>query len=141
MNRAQTAWVGAARQRGDFQRMAVRAISDMTYWTAMAQLRLGEREEANETFRSIYNYSIELEQTEPTIDYFATSLPTMLLFEEDLARRNHIEALVLRGQALLGLERTQEAIAILHDVLGLDSNHTAASDLLHQNQAHRVGSR
>ncbi len=141
MDRARTAWESAARQRGDFQRMAVLAISDMTYWTAMAQLRLGEREEANETFRSIYNYSIELEQTQPTIDYFATSLPTMLLFEEDLVRRNRIEALVLRGQALLGLEKTQEAIAILHEVLGLDSNHTAASDLLQQNQTHRVGSR
>ena len=96
-------WQRATRQRGDFQQMAVRRVSDMTYWTAMAYQRLGSPELATNLFREILNYSTELASTEAKIDYFATSLPAMLLFEEDLERRNQIEALFLRAQALSGL--------------------------------------
>ena len=54
-------------------------------------------------FQEIYDYSLELERQTPKIDYFATSLPAMLLFEEDLVRRQKISAKFLRAQALLGL--------------------------------------
>jgi hypothetical protein len=40
-----------------------------------------------------------LESTAQKIDYFATSLPAMLLFEVDLVRRNKHHALFLRSQA------------------------------------------
>jgi tetratricopeptide (TPR) repeat protein len=123
-------WQRAIRQRGDFQQMSVRRISDMTYWTAMAHVRLGAAEQAASLFREILEYSRTLESTEPKIDYFATSLPAMLLFEEDLQRRNQVEAGFLRAQALSGLESKDQAIASLIEVLRLDSNHTGAADLL-----------
>ena len=123
-------WHRATRQRGDFQQMAVRRVSDMTYWTAMAYQRLGSSELATNLFREILNYSTELASTEAKIDYFATSLPAMLLFEEDLERRNQIEALFLRAQALSGLGSNDEAVASLKDLLQLDCNHTGAADLL-----------
>ena len=50
-----------------------------------------------------------LERTEPRIDYFATSLPNMLLFADDLEMRNRIMARLLRAQAFAGLGRTAEA--------------------------------
>ena len=56
----------------------------------MAYKRLGEEAEAANNFHDIYEYSIQLEAKDPTIDYFATSLPAMLLLNEDLARRNTI---------------------------------------------------
>jgi tetratricopeptide (TPR) repeat protein len=123
-------WQRAIRQRGDFQQMSVRRISDMTYWTAMAHLRLGSSELATILFREILEYAIELEGTEPKIDYFATSLPAMLLFEDDLQRRNRVEALFLRAQALSGLENNDQAIASLTNLLRLDCNHAGAADLL-----------
>jgi tetratricopeptide (TPR) repeat protein len=125
-------WQRATRQRGDFQQMAVRTVSAMTYWTGMAHLALGNTTEASRIFQEIYEYSLELEHTEPKIDYFATSLPAMLLFEEDLVRRNRTEAIFLRAQALAGLGRPTESASLLQEVLKLDSNHAAAADLLGQ---------
>ena len=87
-------WLRAAQQKGDFQQMSVRDISDMTFWTGLALQRLGRQDEATALFTRIYDHSIELERTPPKIDYFATSLPAMLLFNEDLAQRNRIEATV-----------------------------------------------
>ncbi len=131
---AQSWWQRAARQKGDFQQMSVRAFSEMSYWSAMALQQLGETKEADELLRSIHAYSIELEATTPKIDYFATSLPSMLLFEEDLARRNTIEARFLRAQALAGMKKTAESAQLLNNVLSEDRNHSGAADLLRQIQ-------
>jgi tetratricopeptide (TPR) repeat protein len=129
---AREMWKHAARKQGDFQQMSVRTVSDMTFWTAMAQERLGQMEEARELFKEIHEYAEQLERRIPKIDYFATSLPTMLLFEEDLALRNKIEAKFLRAQAAFGLKRSAEAENLLKEVLDLDRNHMGAADLLEQ---------
>jgi len=127
-------WKRATAHKGDFQQMSVRSISDMTYWNAISHQRLGEGAEAEAILRSIYEYSNQLEQTEPKIDYFATSLPAMLLLNEDLVKRNGIEAKFLRAQALAGLDQTAEAATLLRGILGIDMNHTGAADLLDQIQ-------
>jgi hypothetical protein len=62
----------------------------MSYWSALAWQRLGENEKSDSLFRSIYDYSCQLEASLPDIPYFATSLPAMLLFEEDIAGRNNL---------------------------------------------------
>ena len=110
----------------------MRSVSDKTFWAGMAYARLGQDRHARELFQKIYDYSLELEQQNPRIDYFATSLPAMLLFENDLGKQNQIEAKFLRAQALLGLEREQEARALLREVLQLDRNHPGAADLVEQ---------
>jgi tetratricopeptide (TPR) repeat protein len=108
----------------------VQPVSDMTYWSALALLRLGRETEAHELLQAIESYSRELESQTPKIDYFATSLPAMLLFEEDLARRNQIEAKFLRAQAYFGLDRMPEAAVLLNSVLKMDRNRLCAADLL-----------
>lgn len=125
-------WRRAARYKGDFQQMAVRAISDMTYWSALAYQSLGEVDSAAALLQQIYDYSLELQSAEPKIDYFATSLPSMLLFEEDLRGRNAMKAHYLRAQALTGLGRTQEARQILEKLLIENGSHAGAADLLQQ---------
>jgi tetratricopeptide (TPR) repeat protein len=127
-------WKRATAHKSDFQQMSVRSISDMTYWNAISHQRLGEDAEAEAILRSIYEYSNQLEQTEPKIDYFATSLPAMLLLNEDLVKRNGIEAKFLRAQALAGWDRRAEAEALLREILDIDMNHTGAADLLDQIQ-------
>jgi tetratricopeptide (TPR) repeat protein len=129
---ASESWKRAARQTGDFQQMSVRSISDMTYWGAMANVELGRNVDADQTFQQILDYSIELERTEPKVDYFATSLPAMLLFEDDLVRRNEIEAKFLRAQALAGLGQTEESSSLLQRILALDGSHAGAADLQSQ---------
>ncbi|HKN21786.1 MAG TPA: DUF5107 domain-containing protein [Terracidiphilus sp.] len=129
---AEVYWTRATRQRGDFQEMSVRAVSEMTFWSAMASQCLGRKKEAAALFRSILEYAEQLEHQVPQIDYFATSLPAMLLFEDDLERRNRIEALYLRGQAFFGLGNTAQAVRCFNEVLELDRNHAGAADLLEQ---------
>lgn len=123
-------WERAAEYRGDFQQMQVHSISDMTYWSAQALVSLGRDKEARQMFQEIYDYSLDLEGQTPKIDYFATSLPAMLLFEEDLARRQQISAKFLRAQALLGLGQADQGLALLNEVRSLDENHSGAADLL-----------
>ena len=128
-------WTRAAHQKGDFQKMSVRAVSDMTFWSGLALQRLGRPDEARVLFTRIYDYSIELENTPPEIDYFATSLPAMLLFHEDLALRHRINAFFLRAQAFIGMNRIPEAQHLLDQVLALDASHPNAVGLLEYSKA------
>jgi tetratricopeptide (TPR) repeat protein len=130
LGRAAQHWQRAERQRGDFQQMQVWTYSEMTYWSALALRRLGRNEEADALFAAVLAYAEALEKQTPTIEYFATSLPTMLLFDEDLGKRQHITAMFLRAQALLGLDHHADAKAALDEVLRLDRSHAAARDLL-----------
>ena len=123
-------WRKAASRREDFQKMSVQPVSDMTYWSALALRRLGRDADAHALFISIENHATALENESPQIDYFATSIPTMLLFREDMVRRNLIEARFLRAQAYLGLDRQSEALALLHSVVEMDHNQIRAADLL-----------
>jgi hypothetical protein len=66
----------------------------------------------------------------PTIDYFATSLPAMLLFDEDLKRRQTITVRFLEAQALLGLGDERAGLDLLNEVCRMDNSYAAAVDLL-----------
>jgi tetratricopeptide (TPR) repeat protein len=132
-------WQQASREAGDFQQMSVLPVSDMTYWRGAAFKKLEQPEQADEVFRNIAAYADELEMQEPKIDYFATSLPTMLLFHEDLGHRNRVLAAFLRAQATYGSNGAAAAVPMLRAMLALDSNHAGASDLLQQAELGAVG--
>ena len=127
---AERHWTRAARQKGDFQQMQIQAVSENTYWSALALRRLGCEQDALHAFRAILDYSAHLQRQTPKIDYFATSLPAMLLFDEDLARRQTITARYLEAQARLGLDEEADGLRLLEDVLAMDNSHTGAIDLI-----------
>jgi tetratricopeptide (TPR) repeat protein len=127
---AERHWTRAACQKGDFQQMQTKTVSENTYWSACALRRLGREQDARDAFRTILDYSAHLQRQTPKIDYFATSLPAMLLFEEDLARRQTITARFLEAQARLGLGDEAEGLRLLEEVLAMDNAHTGAIDLL-----------
>ena len=112
--------------------MSVRAFSEMTYYSALALGRLGKKAAANKLLRDLLAYARQLDRAEAKIDYFATSLPTMLLFEDDLHHRQQTTALFLLAQAKLGLGRRGEAQQLLKKVLRRDRSHAAAADLLEE---------
>jgi tetratricopeptide (TPR) repeat protein len=123
-------WHSAATFKGDFQEMRVRAFSEMTYYSALSLEKLGERAKAGKLFKDLLAYAKTLRHTPSKIDYFATSLPTMLLFDDDLQFRQETTALFLEAQALLGLGKAARAKVLLHRVLERDPNHAPAADLL-----------
>jgi tetratricopeptide (TPR) repeat protein len=123
-------WERAAQGRGDFQHMSVKSFSEMTYYNALALRRLWRPEEAEKLLRDLLRYAEALAEQPVKIDYFATSLPAMLLFEDDLKKRNRVTATFLQAQARLGLGEIVTAQELLGQVLRLDRNHALAADLL-----------
>jgi tetratricopeptide (TPR) repeat protein len=127
---AEAAWRRAAEFRGDFQEMSVRTFSETTYYSALAWRKLGQNGKAIRLFKSLLGHARRLGKARAVIDYFATSLPTMLLFEDDLQERQQTTALFLEGQAWLGLGRGARARRCFRAVLERDPNHALAADML-----------
>ena len=80
---ARAAWRAAADADGDFASMATQAYSRQTIFSILALRRLGEDEAAVELIGRLERHIGDLASTPAQIDYFATSLPTMLLFTDD----------------------------------------------------------
>jgi tetratricopeptide (TPR) repeat protein len=134
-------WRRAADFKGDFQEMSVRKFSELTYFQAVAQQRLGCKEDARKTLLELEKYAKDLALAKAKIDYFATSLPTMLLFEDDLQRRQENTARFIQAQAAHGLGRHRSAEALLEEVLRIDPNHIGATDLLAQKSKRSASSK
>jgi hypothetical protein len=111
--------------------MSVRAFSEMTYFSALAWERLGKKAKSTRLLKDLLAYARALEKETAKIDYFATSLPTMLLFGADIQAVQVTTALFLQAQALLGLGQKPKARLLLADVLHRDPNHALAADLSH----------
>jgi len=119
----------SAAQRTDFQDMTVQPFSEMTYWSGLSMQRLGQLSEAQELFAAMLTYGQKLEQQKAKIDYFATSLPSLLLFEDDLEERQRIQARLLQAAALKGLLRPAEAHKLLEWIDVADPHNLFASAL------------
>lgn len=128
-NAAREHWLAAATFKGDFQEMSVRAFSEMTYYSALSRQKLGQGAQAKKLLRDLLAYAQGLQKAKAKIDYFATSLPTMLLFDDDLQFRQETTALFLQAQAQLGLGRKAKAASLLEMILRRDPNHALAADL------------
>lgn len=122
-------WKIAAAARGDFQEMRVRAFSELTYWSARACEKLDRKSEARRIFMALLAHARQLAKSPAKIDYFATSLPTMLLFEDDLQERQLTTAKFIAAQARLGLGDIAGARRLLREVLRRDPSHGPAADL------------
>ena len=131
--KAKQHWLAATSFKGDFQEMSVRTFSEMTYYSALAWEKLGQISKAKALFRELLAYAKQLQKSQAKIDYFATSLPTMLLFDDDLQFRQETTALFIQAQAQLGLSKKPAAKKLLAAVLKRDPNHALAADLRSHN--------
>lgn len=118
----------AASDRSDFQQMQAVDISENSYWSAKALQELGRDDEARQIYQQMIDRADEMRASEAEIDFFATSLPTMLLFEESLQRRVNIQADFLEAQARIGLKEPAGE-ELLRELLQKDRNHIGAIDL------------
>ena len=109
-----------------------RAVADshpitwLTFYAAMSLEALGRKTEADKLFEEIRTFAEHQIQADVKIDYFATSLPNLLLFEDNLQKRNHVDCLFLLALSELGMRNTERAVELLNEVLTLDCNHIAA---------------
>jgi tetratricopeptide (TPR) repeat protein len=97
-----------------------------SWFQALALRELGEEDAARVIFTELARFAEKKKTAVVRIDYFATSLPNLLLFDDDLDERNRIESLLLGALADHGLGRRDQAIDGLCQVTASDPNHQAA---------------
>ncbi|MGI8331246.1 DUF5107 domain-containing protein [Actinomadura scrupuli] len=122
-------WTLTATADGDFRQMSPQAFSETTRFSALAWRRLGRPGRAARLIDGLAAYLAELRGTPARIDYFTTSLPTMLLFDDDLQARQdtRVEFLAAQLAALRG--RRDTALAHLAEVLAREPAHLPARAL------------
>ena len=122
-------WMAAATFRGDFQEMSARNFSELTYYSALAWQRLGKKNKAEQLLKELLAHGVRLQKTPARIDYFATSLPLMLIFDDDIQFRRETTALFLQAQAWLGLGNHRRAKALVNRVIRRNPNLALAAEL------------
>jgi tetratricopeptide (TPR) repeat protein len=101
-----------------------------SYFQARALMVMDESAAAREVVQELARFAEEKMATVPKIDYFATSLPNLLLFDDDLERRNRIESTVLAALASDGLGKSEKAVELLEQVIAEDPNHVFAIEMV-----------
>ena len=95
-------WQEAAQSTGDFTKMSETPFSTQTHHAIVALHRLGRHEQAEQVAQKLATWVDEYEESVAKIDYFATSLPTMLLFIDDPAvERDHAVSTIRTQLSLL----------------------------------------
>ena len=101
-----------------------------SYFQAMALRALGEEQQAEAVLSELAKAAEVKRNQEPVPDYFATSLPNMLLFRDDLKKRNQVESLLMQALATEGLRDRAKAARLLREVLAEDPNCLFAAEML-----------
>ncbi|MDC7233549.1 MAG: DUF5107 domain-containing protein [Spirochaetales bacterium] len=103
--------------------------AELIYYQGLSWVRLGNPEKGRERFQSLIDWSEEHMNDEPRIDYFAVSLPDLLIFEEDLTLRNRTYCTYLKALGLFGLGSRREALEHMAEVLKVNPVYPGASFL------------
>jgi len=106
---------------------------DKIFYQGLAWRKLNQPAKAEEIFRKLIEFGNKHLDDEIMIDYFAVSLPDLLVFDVDLNLRNRIHCLYMMALGYLGLGSETEASELFGRVLELDVNHQGS--LAHSNMA------
>jgi tetratricopeptide (TPR) repeat protein len=101
---------------------------DKIFYQGLAWLKLGNENKAQNIFHRFISFGQEHMNDEITIDYFAVSLPDLLVFDQDLNIKNTIHCKYLIGIGYLGLENYATAEHYFDEVLTLNLNHQGAQE-------------
>ena len=92
------------------------------FYQGMAHLRLDNRDGAENRFHRLIDYADAHIEDDVMIDYFAVSLPDLLVFEEDLNRKNKLHCLFMKALGLYGLGRKEESRLLFQQALQENCN-------------------
>ena len=99
---------------------------DKIFYQGLAWEKSGDKTNAETIFNNLVRYGRRHEKDLIRIDYFAVSLPDLLIFEDDLQKRNYIQCNYIAGLGHLGLRQFKEAQKAFDLVLSEDAMHFGA---------------
>ncbi|WP_316816070.1 DUF5107 domain-containing protein [Pedobacter nyackensis] len=99
---------------------------DQIYYQGLAWKKLGQNENAEKVFNGLVNYANSHVNDEVKMDYFAVSLPNLLIFDDELKTRNMVHCYFIEGLGKQGLNRIKEAQEAFSKVLLLEADHQGA---------------
>ena len=96
---------------------------DKIFYQGLALLKLGLPNEANIRFDKLVGFGKKHLDDTIKLDYFAVSLPDLLIWEDDLTFRNKIHCHYILGLGNLGLGEIDQAKNHLQEAAKMDVNH------------------
>lgn len=103
---------------------------DKIFYQGLAWRKLGNEAKAKSCFNRLIKHGEKHYYDEVKVDYFAVSLPDLLIWEDDLNVRNKIHCNLVIGLGYLGLGDKEQARKSLSEVVRLDINHWGAKAFL-----------
>ena len=99
------------------------AKPDKIFYQGLALLKLGRESEAHGRFYRLINYGKQHVFEKQVMDYFAVSLPDLLIWEDSLDTKNLIHCKYMLALGYYGMGDTEHAERYLKEVEALDNNH------------------
>ena len=99
------------------------AKPDKIFYQGMALYKLGRDGEAHGRFYKLINYGKQHIFEKQVMDYFAVSLPDLLIWEDSLDMKNLIHCKYMLALGYYGMGDTDKALKYLAEVEALDNNH------------------
>ncbi len=99
------------------------AKPDKIFYQGLALRRLGREDESHGRFYRLINYGKQHVFEKQTMDYFAVSLPDLLIWEDSLDTKNLIHCKYMLALGYFGMGDRQKALQYLSEVEALDNNH------------------
>ena len=103
---------------------------DKIFYQGLAWRKLDEEDKARSRFNRLIKHGEKHLFDKVKIDYFAVSLPDLLIWDDDLNVRNLIHCNLVMGLGYLGLGDKEQARKFLSEVIRLDINHQVGQQLL-----------
>jgi tetratricopeptide (TPR) repeat protein len=99
------------------------AKPDKIFYAALCYRQLGNEERAKGLFYKLINYGKQHIFDVVTMDYFAVSLPDLLVWDADLNQKNRIHCLYMLALGYAGMGEREQAMRYLDEAVQLDINH------------------
>ena len=105
------------------------AKPDKIFYQGLALYKLGREEEAHGRFYKLINYGKQHLFEKQVMDYFAVSLPDLLIWDESLDTKNVIHCKYMLSLGYYGMGDRAKAERYLKEVEALDNNHQGIQQL------------
>ena len=105
------------------------AKPDKIFYAALCYRKLGQEDKARSLFNKLINYGKQHIFEKQIMDYFAVSLPDLLIWNDSLDTKNLIHCKYMLALGYFGLGDREHAERYLKEVEELDNNHQGIQQL------------